>query len=195
MTSKPLSVKVIIGSTREGRFGDKVGTWIADMLRTREDASVEVLDLRDFEMPFFDSAMTPSYKSSPYPHEAVERFTAKIAEADAYIMVTPEYNRSTSAVLKNAIDWVYREWGDKPVAFLSYGTLGGGRAVEHLRSIAVELQMTPIREGVHFVGNDYFPVLMGHEDKEVLFAKYAERAESMLTQLMKWTKGTKAMRG
>lgn len=189
------NIKVIIGSTREGRFGDKPATWIAGELMKRDGVSVEVIDLRDYEMPFFDSPVSPSYKTEPYSHPVVAKFTAKIAEGDAYIIITPEYNRSTSGVLKNALDWVYQEWNNKPVAFVSYGSVGGARAVEQLRLMAIELQMAPIREGVHFLGNDYFPVLFGGASADELFARYADKATAMIDQLMKWTTALKSMRG
>jgi NAD(P)H-dependent FMN reductase len=195
MSESTLKIKVIIGSTREGRFGDKPATWIAGELMKRDGVVVEVLDLRDYQMPFFDSAVSPSYKTEPYSHPVVAKFTEKIADGDAYVIVTPEYNRSTSGVLKNALDWVYQEWNDKPVAFISYGSVGGARAVEQLRLMAVELQMAPIREGVHFLGNDYFPVLFGAAPADELFARYAEKATGMIDQLLKWTKGLKNMRG
>src|SRR5690606_24673029 len=117
---------------REGRFADRAAQWIAEELAKQEDVIAEVIDLRDYEMPFFNEAETPSVKSKPYTHEAVARFTNKIAEGDAFVMVSPEYNHSTSGVLKNAIDWVSQEWNNKPVAFVSYGSVGGARAVEHL---------------------------------------------------------------
>ncbi len=188
------NIKVIIGSTREGRFGDKAGAWIAEELKKEVNVSVEILDLRDYEMPFFNEAVSPSYKTEPYKNEAVARFTTKIAEADAYVIVTPEYNRGTTAVLKNALDWVYQEWNNKPVAFVSYGTVGGARAVEQLRLNAIELQMSPIRESININGELYFPVLFGQGTPAELFAKYTEKAKSMITQLLWWTDALKNAR-
>src|SRR3989344_5448802 len=104
------------------------------------------------------------------------RFSKKIEEGDAFVMVTPEYNHGTSGVLKNALDWVYPEWNNKPVAFVSYGGVGGARAVEQLRLIAVELQMASIREAVHMNGEQYFPVVMGKATPAELFAGYADKA-------------------
>lgn len=189
-----LSIKVIAGSTREGRFSDKAAAWVADELQKKGISDVEVLDLRDYEMPFFNSPVSPAMITEPYAHEAVARFTKKIGEADAYVIVTPEYNHSTSGVLKNALDWVYKEWGNKPVAFVSYGSVGGARAVEHLRLIAVELQMTPIREAIHLSAQDYFPTIMGNNTPDDLFAKYTDKVGSMLNQLLAWTPTLKAMR-
>ncbi len=188
------NIKVIIGSTREGRFGDKAGAWIAEELKKEANVLVEILDLRDYEMPFFNEAVSPSYKTEPYKNEAVARFTTKIAEADAYVIVTPEYNRGTTAVLKNALDWVYQEWNNKPVAFVSYGTVGGARAVEQLRLNAIELQMSPIRESININGELYFPVLFGQGTPAELFAKYTEKAKSMITQLLWWTDALKNAR-
>lgn len=194
MKNSAIIVKVITGSTREGRFSDQAAAWIVQELEKREGVSSEMLDLRDYPMPFFDSPVSPAYKQEPYPHEAVERFTEKIGEADAFVMVTPEYNHGTSGVLKNALDWVYNEWNDKPVAFVAYGSAGGTRAVEQLRLNAIELEMAPIRVAVHFSGADYFPVKMGKAKAEDLFAKYLPKAEVMIEQLLKWTRLFKSLR-
>lgn len=189
-----LNIKVIAGSVRESRFSDKAAAWIAGEANTQEGVTAEVLDLRDYDMPFFNEAMSPSMKQAPYTNEAVARFTAKIAEGDAYIIVTPEYNRGTSGVLKNALDWVYQEWNNKPVAFVSYGTVGGARAVEQLRLTAVELQMAPIRNAVHIPGEHYFPVLFGKADAGELFASLGKQSDGMLTQLIWWARTLKAAR-
>ncbi len=194
MTNTTLKLKIITGSTREGRFSDKASAWIAEEAKKQEGLEVEVLDLRDYEMPFFNEAVSPSFKSEPYKNEAVTRFTAKINEADAFVMVTPEYNHGTSAVLKNALDWVSQEWNNKPVAFVSYGSVGGARAVEHLRLSAVELQMAPIQNAVHINGEQYFPVLFGNGTPAELFAKYGEKAQGMIKQLAWWGRALKNAR-
>ncbi len=190
-----VQIKVITGSTREGRFSDKAAAWIAGELKKLGGIAVEVLDLRDYDMPFFNEPVSPSFKTEPYKNEAVARFTKKVAEGDAFVMVTPEYNHSTSGVLKNALDWIQQEWWKKPVAFVSYGSVGGARAVEHLRLIAIELQMAPIREAIHMNGEQYFPVIMGKTTPDNLFASYADKAASMTTQLLWWTYALKEARG
>jgi NAD(P)H-dependent FMN reductase len=195
MSDTKLNIKVIVGSTREGRFSDKAANWIAEEIKKRPDVEVELLDLRDYEMPFFDEAVTPSMKQEPYKNEAVARFTQKIAEGDAFVIVTPEYNRGTSGVLKNALDWVYQEWNNKTVGFVSYGSVGGARAVEQLRLNAVELQMAPIRNAVHIAGEHFYPVLMGKADANELFASLTRPAEGMITQLLWWGKALKNARG
>lgn len=190
-----LNIKVITGSTREGRFSDKAAAWIAAEIAKQDGVTVEVLDLRDYEMPFFNEAVSPSFKTAPYAHEAVARFTQKIAEGDAYVIVTPEYNRSTSGVLKNALDWVYQEWNQKAVGFVSYGSVGGARAVEQLRLMAIELQMAPIRNAVHIPGEHYFPVAMGKAEAPALFATLEGPATGMIEQLLWWGRALKTARG
>lgn len=191
----PLHIKVIAGSTREGRFSDKAAQWIAEELKKQKSVAVEVLDLRDYNMPFFNESVSPSFKQEPYKNEAVARFTEKIAEGDAFVVVTPEYNRGTPGVLKNALDWVYQEWNNKPIAFVSYGSVGGARAVEQLRLNAIELQMAPIRSAVHIPGEHYFPVLFGKADMSQLFSSLSKGADVMITQLMWWARALKNARG
>ncbi len=190
----PLNIKVIAGSTREGRFSDKAAAWIAEEIKKQKGVAVEVLDLRDYDMPFFNEPMSPSYKKEPYKNETVARFTKKIEEGDTFVMVTPEYNHGTSGVLKNALDWVYPEWNNKPVAFVSYGSAGGARAIEQLRLNAIELQMAPIRNSVYIPGEQYFQVLFGKMDAKELFALQSEKAEAMITQLLWWTRALKDAR-
>ena len=190
----PLNIKVIAGSTREGRFSDKAAAWIAEEIKKQEEVVVEVLDLRDYNMPFFNEPMSPSFKQEPYTNEAVTRFTKKIEEGDAFVIVTPEYNHGTSGVLKNALDWVYPEWNNKPISFVSYGSVGGARAIEQLRMSAIELQMAPIRAAVHIPGEQYFPVLFGKAEAKDLFASQSKKAEIMITQLLWWTRALKKAR-
>mgnify|MGYP000971277840 FL=1 len=194
MNNKTLNIKVIAGSTREGRFSDKAAVWIAEEIKTQNEVVVEVLDLRDYNMPFFNEPVSPSFKQEPFKDEAVARFTKKIAEADAFVIVTPEYNHGTSGVLKNALDWVYPEWNNKPVAFVSYGGVSGARAVEQLRLNAVELQMAPIRAAVHIPGEQYFQVLFGKMDAKDLFALVSKQSEAMISQLLWWTRALKNAR-
>jgi len=189
-----LKVKIILGSTRPNRFSEQAGKWILEEAGKIAGISAEVLDLRDYAMPFFNEPVSPSYKQEPYKNEAVARFTLKIAEGDAFIIVTPEYNRGTSGVLKNAFDWVYQEWNNKPVGFVAYGSVGGARAVEQLRLVAVELQMAPIRSAVHIPA--HWTLL---DDTGILkagaLAPYQQAAEGLLTQLVWWANALKTARG
>jgi NAD(P)H-dependent FMN reductase len=151
-------IGIVISTTREGRFGDKPAAWIYDIAAARGDFEVEIVDLRDYPMPFFEEAASPAYVP---PKDAVaRRWAEKVAGLDGFIIVTAEYNRGPPAVLKNALDYAYREFNHKPVAFVGYGGVGGARAVEQLRLIAVELQMAPTRSGVHIGGADFIGMYM-----------------------------------
>jgi NAD(P)H-dependent FMN reductase len=115
-----MTISVIVGSTRQGRFSEKPAQWILQQLHKREGIEARLLDLRDFPMPFFDQPTPPAIPGRPpYEHEVVKKWTAQIAASDGFVFVTPEYNYGPSAVLKNAIDWVYPEWNRKAAAFVS----------------------------------------------------------------------------
>ena len=145
-----IKVKVIVGSTRKGRFSEAVVPWIQQALDRQGDVATEVLDLRDYDMPFYEESHSPAtVENGAYPNATVRVFAEKIKDGDAFLIITPEYNHGYSAVLKNALDAVYAEWNKKPVGFVAYGSVGGGRAVEQLRQVVVELQMAPIRSAVH----------------------------------------------
>src|SRR6266852_7561282 len=119
-------ISVIVGSTREGRFSEKPARWILQQLKKREGVDARLLDLRDFPMPFFDQPAPPAMPGRPpYQNELVQRWTAAIAQSDGFVIVSPEDNYGPSAVLKNAIDWVYPEWNRKAVGFVSYGSAMG----------------------------------------------------------------------
>jgi NAD(P)H-dependent FMN reductase len=136
-------VGIILGSTRPGRNGEAVAKWVYDIASRRGDAEFELVDLLDYKLPHLDEAIPPS--QGQYANEHTKQWAAKIAEFDAFIFVTPEYNHSTSGALKNAIDFLYAEWNNKAAGFVSYGAAGGTRAVEHLRLIAGELQIADVR--------------------------------------------------
>ena len=121
-------ISVIVGSTRQGRFSEKPAQWIFQRLKNRGGVDARLLDLRDFPMPFFDQPVPPAMPGRPaYENEVVKKWTAEIARSDGFIFVTPEYNYGPSAVLKNALDWVYPEWNRKAAAFVSYGGAMGAR--------------------------------------------------------------------
>src|SRR5690606_14476488 len=132
-------IGIIIGSTREGRFGDKPARWISGIAAKRTDMQFELIDLRDYPLPFFEEQMSPVY--APTQHPVAQRWAARLATLDGFIVVTPEYNHGASAVLKNALDYAYKEFNRKPIAFVGYGGVGAARSVEHLRMVAVDLQM------------------------------------------------------
>ncbi|MDO8514200.1 MAG: NAD(P)H-dependent oxidoreductase [bacterium] len=182
-----LKLKVILGSTRPGRFSEKASAWIMELLKNHTEFDTEVLDLRDYPMPYYEEAGSPSQIKLGADHgkDVVNAWARKIEEADVYLIITPEYNHGYSAVLKNAMDYIYAPWNNKAVAFLSYGSVGGGRSVEQLREVAVELQMAPIRQAVHIQA----PWMLRDEKGELkagVLDSYKDSAEGMLKQLAWW---------
>ncbi|MFI1093349.1 NADPH-dependent FMN reductase [Streptomyces sp. NPDC020917] len=139
-------IGIILGSTRPGRNGEAVARWVLDVARQRDDAEFTLIDLLDYRLPHLDEAVPPSLGQYSQPH--TQEWARTIDSFDGFVMVTPEYNHSTSGALKNAIDFLYAEWNNKAVGFVSYGSAGGTRAVEHLRLIAGELQMADVRAQV-----------------------------------------------
>src|SRR5882724_2237296 len=139
-------IGIILGSTRPNRNGEQVAKWVLDIASRRNDAEFELIDLRDYPLPHLDEPMPPSL--GQYQNEHTKQWAEKIASFDGFVIVTPEYNHSTSGVLKNAIDYLYKEWNNKAVGFVSYGGVGGACAAEHLRLIAAELQMADVRQQV-----------------------------------------------
>ena len=141
-----LKVAIIIGSTRPGRKAEAVARWVDDIAARRRDASFEVVDIAAFDLPLLDEALPPMMNQYSKPH--TRAWAEKIATFDAFVFVTPEYNHSTSAALKNAIDFLYREWNDKAAGFVGYGSTGGTRAVEHLRLVMGEIKVADVRAQV-----------------------------------------------
>src|SRR5262245_14388229 len=186
-----IKIAIIMGTTRAARFGDKPAKWIKDIASQRDDLILEILDLRDFAMPFFDEVASNAWV--PSQNEVAQRWQKKIAEFDGYIFVTAEYNRGVTAVLKNALDYAHPEWNKKPAAFVGYGSVGAARAIEQLRLIAVELQMAPTRTGVHIQGSDFMAAWKG--GKEITELTYLQQnATDMLDQLAWWANALKAAR-
>ena len=139
-------IAVILGSTRPGRRGEQVARWVMDHARHRPDAEFELVDLVDHPLPHLDEPLPPMM--GQYQNAHTQEWAATIGRFDGFVFVTPEYNHSTSGVLKNAIDFLYAEWNNKAMGVVSYGAVGGTRAAEHLRLIAGELQMADVRTNV-----------------------------------------------
>jgi len=130
-----------------------------------------------------------------YPNNDVQKWANKVAEADGYIIVSPEYNHGYPAVLKNAFDHIYPEWNNKPVGFVSYGNAGGARAIEQLRQVVVELQMAPIKHAIHIPSQVYLAIVRPQEgDTSNPFDMLKDNANSFLDQLIWWTKALKVAR-
>ena len=191
MTRAVPKIGIVISSTREGRFGEKAARWIHDLAAKWDDLEVELIDLRDYPMPFFEEPVSPAF--APPANETARNWAAKVDGLDGFIFVTAEYNRAPTGVLKNALDYAYREFNRKPAAYVGYGGVGGARAVEQLRLINVELQMAPTRTGVHIAGGDFMGLWRGGKTFEDM-PHLTQSAEAMLDELAWWTKVLKAGR-
>ena len=188
--SKP-RIAIIISTTRAARFGHKPAQWVKDIAAQRDDIETEIVDLRDFPMPFFDEVASNAW--APTQNPVGQRWQKKIAEFDGYIFVTAEYNRGIPASLKNALDYAYPEWNKKAAAFVGYGAVGGARAIEHLRLVAAELQLATVRSGVYIQGADFMAVWK--EGKDLKDIGYLQAGvKDMLDQLVWWTKALKTAR-
>lgn len=184
-------IAIIISSTRQTRFGEKPAQWIYDIASQRSDMTVELVDLRDYPMPFFDEVASNAW--APSQNEVAQRWQKKVAEFDGYIFITAEYNRSITAVLKNALDYAYPEWNRKTAAYVGYGSVGAARAIEQLRLICVELQMAPTRTGVHIQGGDFMAVW--RQGKSLTELDYLQpNVKTMLDELAWWATALKAAR-
>jgi NAD(P)H-dependent FMN reductase len=191
MNSKP-RIAVIIGSTRPTRFADSPAQWILKQAQARGDMDVELVDLRDHPLPFFDEMASNMWLPSKDP-EAV-RWQETVGRYDGYIFVVAEYNRSITGALKNALDQAYKEWIRKPFTAIGYGGVGAARAIEHLRLIGVELQMVPTRGAVHIGGSDFKSVhpMFGNQPIETIEANLLPAAKPALDELVWWAKATMA---
>ncbi len=183
-----VKIAVILGSTRPNRNGEAVARWVMERVKGRQDAQFELIDLRDVKLPFLDEPIPPS--QGRYTHQHTKDWAARVASFDGFVFVTPEYNHGTSAVLKNAIDFVYAEWNNKAAGFVSYGSAGGARAVEHLRLVMAEMQVATVRSQVLlslFTDFENYSVFKpGPQHEPVL--------KAMLDQLVAWSGALKTLR-
>jgi NAD(P)H-dependent FMN reductase len=154
-----LNVGMIVGSTRQNRFADTPVRWLLEGAAARDDLQLEVLDLRDHPLPFFDEPAPPVYANGAYSRPEAETWRQSIRKFDAFIATVAEYNHGPTAVLKNAFDSAFLEWQRKPIAFVGYGGVGAARAIEQLRGVAIELQMAPIRHEVNIAVEPLLGVL------------------------------------
>jgi NAD(P)H-dependent FMN reductase len=192
--TKP-KIAIVIGSTRPTRFADIPAQWMLTQAQARADMDVELVDLRDFDLPFFDEMASNLWLPSKNPKAVA--WQKKMAEFDGYIFVVAEYNRSITGALKNALDQAYKEWVHKPMSAIAYGSVGGTRALEHLRNISVELQMVPTRNAVHLGMGDFFKVHpgMGGSGKMAdVEANLMSAASATLDDLVWWANTTMAAR-
>lgn len=182
-----LKIKVIVGSTRANRFSEKPAQWIFDLAKARPDLDVELLDLRDYPLPFFEEAFPPGFAKDSYTDPRIVKWRDKVKDADGFIICTPEYNHGYPAVLKNALDYTYAPWARKPVAFVAWGNVGGARVVQQLRQVVIELDMAPLRWAVHILN----PWLI-KDISEIATDQNNHAAAALLDNLTWWTRALKS---
>lgn len=183
-----VKIAVIVGSTRPGRKAQAVAEWTYEIARQRNDAEFELVDIQDFNLPLLDEPVPPSM--GQYSKQHTKAWAQKIEIFDGYVFVTPEYNHSTSGALKNALDFLYKEWNNKAAGFVGYGSVGGTRAVEQLRLIMGELQVADVRNQV---------ALSLHTDFENFSvfkpaAHHEKSVNAMLDQVIAWSGALKTLR-
>ncbi|QBD79491.1 NADPH-dependent oxidoreductase [Ktedonosporobacter rubrisoli] len=183
-----ITVGIIIGSTRPGRKSEGVARWVQEIAAKRSDAKFELVDLKDFPLPHLGESLPPELEEDRQAH--IKAWAEKISSLDAYIFITPEYNHGPPGVLKNAIDYLYDEWSNKAAGFVSYGGVGGARAVEHLRLVMAELQIADVRSQVSlslFADFENYSALMP-------LAHQVDALNAMLDQLLGWAGALKTLR-
>jgi NAD(P)H-dependent FMN reductase len=184
-------IAIVVGSTRATRFADAPAEWIAKIAKANADLDVEIVDLRDFPLPFFDEVASSAW--APSQNEVALKWQKKVASFDGFIFTAAEYNHGPTAVLKNAIDYAANEWNKKPAGFVGYGSVGGARAVEQLRLHAVELQMAPVKSAVHIAWGDFLAVKQGGKKLED-FEHLNQAAAALVSDIAWWAKVLKAAR-
>ena len=184
-------IGIVIGSTRPGRKAEVVARWLLEFARKRGDAEYELVDIAEFNLPHLDEPVPPSLGQYSKPH--TKAWSAKIDSLDGFVFVTPEYNHSTSGALKNAIDFLFKEWNNKAAGFVSYGSAGGARAVEHLRLVMAELMVATVRAQVLFtIAHDFENHLVFKEPGPG--SHHEKAASAMLGQLVAWSTALQAVR-
>ncbi|MBY6166520.1 NAD(P)H-dependent oxidoreductase [Pseudooceanicola nitratireducens] len=192
--SRTPRIALIVTSTRDSRWADVPAQWMLEQAKARTDMEIELVDLKDFDLPLFNEPASNMWMPSSDP--AAVKWQEKLAEFDGFIFSVAEYNHSISGALKNALDQAYNEWVRKPMTAIAYGSMGGTRALEHLRHIAIELQMVPVRSAVHIGGADFFTVhpMAGGKPLSEIEANIAPAATAALDDLIWWANTTIAAR-
>lgn len=187
-------IAVIIGSTRASRFADVPAQWMLRQAQARQDMDVELVDLREFDLPFFDEIASNAYVPSQSP-QAI-RWQETIGRFDGFIFVVAEYNHSMTGALKNALDQAYAEWNRKPFTAIGYGGVGAARAIEHLRMVGIEMHMVSTHAAVHIGCSDFFAIFpaVGNQPIESIEQSLLPSATVALDELAWWAKATMAAR-
>lgn len=184
-----IKIGIILGSTRPGRVCEQVAKWTYEVARQRSDAEFELVDIADFNLPLLDEPVPPSLDK--YSKEHTKAWAAKIAPLDGFVFVSPEYNHGISGALKNALDFIYKEWNNKAAGFVSYGSAGGARAVESLRLVMGELQIADVRAQLLLYLASDFENYATFQPKP----QHERALGTMLDQVTAWSTALKPLRG
>jgi len=187
-------IAIVIASTRAERFADHPLAWLLEQLGTRDDLELDVIDLRDHPLPFYDLATAPAWAQRTYTTDAERALGERIDAADGFVLLTNELNHGPSAALKNTLDHYFVEWMHKPVAFVGYGNVGGARAIEQLRQVVAELNMVSVRETVGILGFQLAPIRTDPAAAAEIFGLLEPRLKAMTESLLWWTRALKAAR-
>ena len=188
MNDQRLKIAIVIGSTRPGRNGEAVSRWVYEIAKSRGDAEYELVDIKDYSLPLLDEPIPPSM--GQYSKEHTKIWSAKIDSFDAYVFVTPEYNHGIPGALKNAIDFLFKEWNNKVAGFVSYGSAGGVRAVEQLRLVMAEVKVATVRAQVQlslYTDFENFSIFKPHHIHE-------KSINTLLDELVAWAGAMKSLR-
>ena len=190
----PVRLALVIGSTRPQRFADKPADWVIEQAATRDDLTLDRLDLRDFDLPFFAEASSNMHMPSVDPRALA--WQEAVRGYDGFVFMVAEYNHSMTGALKNALDQAYVEWMRKPFSAVGYGSVGGARAIEHLRGVGVELQMVPSKFSVHLGGSDLFKVhpFGANEPIDAISEAIKPSVDAMFDDLVWWAATLRAAR-
>jgi NAD(P)H-dependent FMN reductase len=183
-----LKIAIILGSTRPDRNGEAVAHWVNELAQKRTDAEFELIDLAEVNLPFLDEAIPAS--QGKYEHEHTKLWSKRIAAFDAFVFVAPEYNHGISAALKNAIDFLYKEWNNKAAGFVGYGSLGAARSIEHLRMVMAELQVATVRAQVALLLATDFKDMSEFTPDD----RHKKDLSTMLDQLLAWGEALRTVR-
>lgn len=181
-------IQIILGSTRPNRNGKAVAEWVYEIARKRSDVEIELVDVATYDLPLLDEPMPPSM--GQYSKDHTKAWSSKIAEADGYVFIVAEYNHGITGALKNAIDYLYSEWTNKSAGFVSYGSAGGVRAVEHMRGVLGEMQIADVRNSVQLsliTDFEHYSTFRPH-------ARHEQEVEAMLDQVVSWAKALETVR-
>jgi NAD(P)H-dependent FMN reductase len=187
MTTTTPHIALLVASTRTIRFADFVTPWVQRHL-TAAGFDVDVIDVRDVALPFYDLPAAPALAKRQYTSDAERTLGERLDAADGYLIITNEFNHGYSAALKNVLDHYFAEFQHKPVAFVGYGNVGGARAIEQLRQVVAELDMVSVRESVHIIGFQFPAVRAGGEEAEAVFSQLEPKMTAMIDNLTWWTR-------